>query len=70
MLEPLDGRTMVAAGVLLLAFAMLAALFPHLLIYPLVILSAWIAVTLLDRGYSLHGTGREQPPRPQRTRRR
>jgi cardiolipin synthase len=61
-LEPVEGRLMVAAGALLLVVATLAALFPGLLIYPLVILLLWIAVTLLYRGYALHRE-RSRPPR-------
>jgi cardiolipin synthase A/B len=65
MLEPLESRIMVAAGVLLLVCATVVAVFPRLLAYPLALLAAWVAITLLYRAYTLHPT----PPREERTRR-
>ncbi len=44
---------MTAAGCLLLAGAVLLAWFPRLLAYPLALVAAWIATTLLYRGYRL-----------------
>jgi cardiolipin synthase len=53
-LEPAEARIMVAVGVLLLTLAILFALFPRLLAYPLTAVFVWIAVTLLYRGYKLY----------------
>jgi cardiolipin synthase len=53
-LEPVEARLMVTVGVLLLTLAILFAFFPRLLAYPLAVASAWIAVALLYRGYTLH----------------
>ena len=53
-LEPIEARITVTAGVALLTLAILFAIFPRLLVYPLVLLIAWIAGTLLYRGYKLH----------------
>jgi cardiolipin synthase len=69
-LEPLEGRIMATAGVLLLGGATLAAVFPRLVIYPLVMLSVWIAVTLLYRAHTLRRAGKGTSPRPASSRRR
>jgi cardiolipin synthase len=53
-LEPVEARIMITAGLLLLALAALFALFPRLLVYPLVAIMVWIAVSLLWTGYGLH----------------
>jgi predicted tellurium resistance membrane protein TerC len=50
---PIEAQIMIARGLLLLALAILFAVFPKLLIYPLTNL-VWIAGTLLYRGYKLH----------------
>lgn len=59
-LEPVEARLMVMAGVLLLALAILFGIFPRALAYPLVTLFAWIALALLYRGYRLYKLGRQQ----------
>lgn len=58
-LGPVEARLAGTTGSLLLAAAVLFALFPRVLAYPLVVLLAWVAVTLLYRSYELHreGTG-------------
>lgn len=53
-LEPVEARIMTTAGILLLASAILFALFPRLLVYPLVVVLVWISVALLYRAYKLH----------------
>jgi cardiolipin synthase len=53
-LEPVEARVTVTAGVVLFALAVLCAFFPRLLAYPLVVLFLWIALALLYRGYKLH----------------
>lgn len=54
-LEPVEARLMFTFGSLLLALAVLFAFFPRVLVYPLVVLFAWIGVALLYRGYRLRG---------------
>jgi len=53
-IEPVESRVMVTAGLALFALAILFACFPRLLAYPLVLLFAWIATALLYHGYTLH----------------
>ncbi|MFH0343515.1 MAG: hypothetical protein ACHBNF_15640 [Chromatiales bacterium] len=52
-LEPVETRIMTAAGLLLLGLAVLFALFPRLLAYPLIAIIVWLAAALLYRGYKL-----------------
>ncbi len=63
-LEPVEARIMVTAGVLLLALAVLFAWFPRLLVYPLVVILVWVALALLYRAYKLKTTS---DPAPQKT---
>jgi cardiolipin synthase len=53
-LEPVEARIMLTAGVSLLTLAVLFAFFPRLIAYPLVVIFIWIAIALLYRGYKLH----------------
>ena len=53
-LEPVEARIMVTAGALLLALAILFRFFPRLLVYPVIVILLWIALSLLYRGYKLH----------------
>lgn len=62
-LEPVEARTTVIIGVLLLAFGLLFAFFPRALAYPLVVASVWIALALLYRGYRLYSLGKPQDRR-------
>jgi cardiolipin synthase A/B len=55
-LGPVEARLAVTAGIALLACAILFALFPRALAYPIVVVIAWIAVSLIYRGYRLHRT--------------
>jgi cardiolipin synthase len=53
-LEPVEARLTVTAGISLMALAILFWFFPRVLAYPLIVLFAWIAISLLYRGYKLH----------------
>jgi cardiolipin synthase len=53
-IEPIEARIATWAGAALLSAAILFAVFPRLLTYPLVLLFAWIATSLLVQGYKLH----------------
>jgi len=57
-LEPVEAQLMLSAGAVLLALAIIFVFFPRLLVYPLAVLLAWIAIALLYRGYRLHNTVR------------
>jgi cardiolipin synthase len=48
------------SGAALLTLAIFFTFFPRLLVYPLVLLLAWIAGTLLYRGYKLHRSKAQQ----------
>jgi cardiolipin synthase len=62
-LEPVESRLMATTGALLLAVAMVFAVFPRVLAYPLIAVSAWLAVTLLVRGYRLQRAKKTGGPR-------
>jgi len=51
--EPTEARLMFLGGTILLALAILSAFFPRFLAYPVVLLSLWFAIALLDRGRKL-----------------
>lgn len=53
LLEPVEARIMVATAGVLVMLAILFAIFPRLLAYPLVVVFTWIATVLLYRGYRL-----------------
>ncbi len=53
-LEPVEARIAATVGVGLLALAVLFALFPRLLAYPLALVCAWLGCALLYSGYRLH----------------
>jgi cardiolipin synthase len=53
-LEPVEARLMLTVGALMLALAILFAFFPRLLVYPLVLILGWFAITLLYRGFKLN----------------
>jgi cardiolipin synthase len=52
-LEPVEGHIALIAGTALAVLAVLAALFPRVLAWPLAAVAAWLAVTLLLRGLRL-----------------
>ncbi|MFL6353584.1 MAG: phospholipase D-like domain-containing protein [Bryobacteraceae bacterium] len=51
---PVEAQIMTLSGVLLLAFAILFAFFPEALVYPVIVMLAWMALALLYKGYRLH----------------
>jgi cardiolipin synthase A/B len=53
-LEPVETRIMTTVGVVLLGLAVVFALFPRVLAYPLIAIIVWLAASLLYRGYELH----------------
>ncbi|HET9218031.1 MAG TPA: phospholipase D-like domain-containing protein [Terriglobia bacterium] len=53
-LGPVEARLMVAGGLLMLGLALAFGLFPGVLVYPIIVLSLWMAAALLYRGYRLH----------------
>ncbi len=59
-IEPIEARIATWAGAALLVLAILFALFPRVLAYPLVALSAWVAIALLVQGYRLHRARMQQ----------
>ena len=52
-MEPVEARIVIAAGVLLLLSAILFWFFPSVLVYPVIVVFAWIGFALLYRGYKL-----------------
>jgi cardiolipin synthase A/B len=57
-LEAVEARLMTAAGVVLLILAALFALFPRVLVYPLVIIFVWLGAALLYRALKLYRQGK------------
>ncbi|MGK0186452.1 MAG: cardiolipin synthase [Verrucomicrobiales bacterium] len=53
-IEPVEARITVGAGVLLVFLAVLFAFFPRVIAYPLVLLFIWIASALFYQGWKLH----------------
>ena len=62
-MDPVETRMMTLAGILLLGLAILFTFFPKTLVYPAVVVLAWMALALLYKGYRLH----RQRHREQRT---
>jgi cardiolipin synthase len=67
-LEPIEGRIMTVAAVLLLSIAALAVLFPRALAYPAAAVATWIAGALLYQGFRQRQ--RHRTKRKRRSRRR
>jgi len=61
-LEPAEARLMVLTGLFLLALTALFVLFPRLLIYPLVTILGWVALSFLFRGLKLYRARPRPPP--------
>lgn len=57
-LEPVEGRLILGAGLLLMTLSVLWVLFPRALAYPLAILAGWTALTLVWNGIRLWRKGR------------
>jgi cardiolipin synthase A/B len=53
-LEPVEAHLALGGGALLLALAVLFGFFPRALAYPVVVILAWIALSLLYQAYKLH----------------
>ena len=53
-LEPVEARLMLTAGLVLPVVAIVLWIFPLILIYPLVVIMFWISLALLYRAYRLH----------------
>ncbi len=62
-LGPAEARVMAAAGTVLLGFAIVTALFPHVITIPIALIAAWVAVILLARARRLR---RSRPRRESR----
>ena len=60
-LEPVEARLMMVAAVLLLLLAILFALFPKVLAYPVVLIFIWIGLALLYRSYRLFRSRYREP---------
>ncbi|OFW64522.1 MAG: cardiolipin synthase B, partial [Actinobacteria bacterium RBG_13_63_9] len=59
-LGPVEARLMTSVGAFFLILAVLFALFPRLLAYPLLIIFAWLGGALLYRSYKLHREGQRK----------
>jgi cardiolipin synthase len=53
-MESVEARLMTIAGVLLLGLAILFAFFPGVLVYPVIVIFTWVALTLFYKGFKLH----------------
>ena len=58
-LEPVEARLMALSGLVLLGLSVLLVFFPRVFVYPVVIITTWIALALLYKAYKLY-TGRER----------
>jgi cardiolipin synthase len=63
-LEPVEAHIMVTVGLLLVGLAVLFAFFPKALVYPAVVICAWMGLALLYRAYRLHRRRDEPSERP------
>ncbi len=52
-LEPVEARLSTVAGILFMIFAILSALYPPVMAYPLAALCSWVAIVLLYRAYRM-----------------
>jgi cardiolipin synthase len=58
-LEPVESRIMGISGIALLICALIFAIVPKLLVYPLMALSIWIGFALLYKAYALRQEGKK-----------
>jgi cardiolipin synthase len=63
-LGPAEAKIMVVAGLALLALAVVAALWPPLLVVPFTLLAVWLALALLIKAYRLHRGARGHSHHP------
>ncbi|MBV9083057.1 MAG: hypothetical protein JOZ62_10300, partial [Acidobacteriaceae bacterium] len=61
-MEPLEARIVVTAGVLLLLLATLFGFFPRVLAYPVILAFMWVGFALLYRGYKLRRKRKREAP--------
>ena len=59
-LEPVEARIMLSAGLLLLGLAVLMWFFPRATTYPLIVVLLWISLALLYRAYRLQIRGNKE----------
>jgi cardiolipin synthase A/B len=59
-LGPIEARIAFTTGALLCALAIVFALFPQVLAYPLVVIAAWGGIALVYRAYRLHRARRKE----------
>jgi cardiolipin synthase len=59
-LEPAEARLTGTGGALLLALAVIVAVFPHVPVYPLFVIFVWLGVSLLFRSYRLYREGKRK----------
>jgi cardiolipin synthase len=59
-LEPVQVHLTTGAGVLLLLMALLLAVYPRALVYPLIFIFVWLGVALLYRSYRLYREARRK----------
>lgn len=52
-MEPVEARLMAISGLMLLLLGTLIAIFPRAVAYPVVMLLAWVSLTLLHRAYKI-----------------
>ncbi len=64
-LEPVEARLMAAGAALLLILAVLFAVFPPLLVYPLVVIFLWSGLALLHGSWKLYREGRRKKGTPE-----
>ena len=58
-LEPVEGRIMVTAALLMLGLAVLFWFFPRSLTYPLIVILLWVSFALLYKSFKLEAHGEE-----------
>jgi cardiolipin synthase len=63
-LGPAEAKIMVVAGLVLLALAVVAALWPPLLVVPFTLFAVWLALALLIKAYRLHREARGHSHHP------
>lgn len=63
-LGPAEAKIMVSASLVLLTIAVLATLWPLLLIVPLMLSAVWLAIALLIQAYRLHRVAHSPPYNP------
>ena len=60
-LDSVEARIMILSGILLLGLAILFGFFPKVLVYPTIVVLAWISLALLYKGCRLYRQRRRRP---------